>query len=552
MTGARTDPPEEDWAAAAPSHVDGEEEVVLPGTRTDAAGVGAPGGPARSEPPALADLRVRAGEIADLRALGALLFWDENTMMPPGGATARADQAATLERVLHERTTDPGLGGVLAELEEWASDEDPESDPVRMVACLRRDFEKAVRVPAALAVRMTHASVVGQQAWQRAREAGDFAPFRDALARQVELRHAYAACFDGTGTFAHPYDVLLDDFEPGLTTAELRPLFARLRDALVPLLREAAPPPEDPFRGHFPVDGQRAALREVLAAVGFDPRAWRLDETVHPFAQSLATTDIRITTRWDEADLGMALFSVLHEFGHGLYEAQLDPAHRRTTLAQPVGLGIHESQSRLWENVIGRSRPFCGWVLPVLRRHLPGFEALDDEGLFRAANSVRPSLIRIEADETTYNLHVLLRFELELALVEGRLEVADLPAAWDEGVARLLGVEVPGPVAGVLQDIHWSAGLIGYFPTYTLGNLMSAQLWERLAADLPGVGEQIGAGEFGAIREWLREAVHRHGRRLPPRELLRRATGEELRPEPFLRYLRAKLVDAGMLAPGAA
>jgi carboxypeptidase Taq len=505
-----------------------------------------------ARPPELAALRTRAAELADLHAVGALLFWDQNTMMPAGAASARAEHLATLERVAHERLTDPALGGLLAALEGWAAGEDPDADDVRLVHWLRRDFEKAVRVPGRLAAEMSHAAALGQSAWQAAREAGDFGRFRDALAHQLELRHAYAACFDGTGRYAHPYDVLLDDFEPGLATAELVPLFAGLQEALVPLVGAAAAPGEDPFRGGpFPVPAQRAAVREVLLAVGFDPARWRLDETVHPFAQGLSTADVRITTRWEERDLAMALYSVLHEFGHGLYESQMDPRLERTTLDEPVGLGVHESQSRLWENVVGRSRPFCGWVLPILREHLPGFAALDSDGLFRAANAVRPSLVRIEADETTYNLHIVLRFELELALMEGRLEVADLPAAWDEGMLRLLGVEVPGPVEGVLQDIHWSAGLIGYFPTYTLGNLIAAQLWERLREDVPDVAEQVAAGEFGAIRAWLREHVHRHGRRLAPRELLLRATGEELRTEPFLDYLTAKLRDAGVLAPDA-
>jgi carboxypeptidase Taq len=503
-------------------------------------------------PPELAALRERAAELADLHGIGALLFWDQNTMMPAGGAGARADQLATLEGIAHAKLTEPAVAGLLAALDRWAADEDPESDGVRLVACLRRDFEKAVRVPGALAADMSRAAALGQHAWQEAREAGDFGRFAPALERHLELRHAYAACFDGSGRYAHPYDVLLDDFEPGLTTAELVPLFAGLQEALVPLVRAAADPGEDPFRsGPFPVDAQRAALAEVLAAVGFDPASWRLDETVHPFAQSLATTDVRITTRWEEADLGMALFSVLHEFGHGLYEAQVDPALARSPLGEPVGLGVHESQSRLWENVIGRSRPFCAWLLPILRRHLPAFADLDADGLFRAANVVRPSLVRIEADETTYNLHVVLRFELELALMDGRLSVAELPAAWDAGMLRLLGVEVPGPVQGVLQDIHWSAGLIGYFPTYTLGNLVAAQLWERLASDVPDIGSQLAAGEFATVREWLRGHVHRHGRKLPPRELILRATGRPLGPEPFLAYLRAKLADAGML-PAAA
>jgi carboxypeptidase Taq len=360
------------------------------------------------------------------------------------------------------------------------------------------------------------------------------------------------ACFE---SFDHPYDVLLDDFEPGLTTAELRPLLAGLREALVPLVATAGGPTDaEAFGGPYDVARQRVAVMDVLESVGYDPGAWRLDPTVHPFALSIARRDIRITTKYEEDNFSVALFSVLHEFGHGLYEAGVDPALERTTLDTPVSLGVHESQSRLWENMVGRSRPFAAWVLPRLREQLGG-EALartDADGLYRALNGVRPSLIRIEADETTYNLHVVLRFELEIALIEGTLSVDDAPAAWDEQINLLLGLEVPGPVDGILQDVHWSAGLIGYFPTYTLGNLMAAQLWQRLRGDLPDVDERIEAGDFAPVRDWLGEHVHRHGRKFPPRELLRRTTGGDLSAEPFLRYLSAKLEDAGVLEPGAA
>ena len=304
------------------------------------------------------------------------------------------------------------------------------------------------------------------------------------------------------------------------------------------------------FTGRFGVDVQRAAVLDLLAAVGYDADGWRLDPAIHPFAQSLAPTDIRITTKYDEQDFGVALYSVLHEFGHGLYEASVDPALARTPLAEPVSLGVHESQSRLWENIVGRSRPFCSFLLPRLRERFPGaFDGLDPTDLYRAVNTVQPSLIRIEADETTYNLHIILRFELELALIEGSLAVADLPDAWSEGVERLLGLEVPTDAEGVLQDTHWGGGLIGYFPTYTLGNLMAAQLWERVELEVDDVWERIEAGDFAPLREWLRANVHRHGRKLYPGELMRRITGEELHPEPFLRHLRARLEDAGLLAP---
>jgi carboxypeptidase Taq len=498
----------------------------------------------------LAELRRRAGELADLNGIGGLLLWDQNTMMPPGGAAARADQFAALERLVHDRLTDPALGRVLDELEPWAASADPDSDDAALHRVLRRDHRKAVNVPTELAAEISSAAAHAQQAWLAAREALDFAPFRPALERVLELQRRYIACFERGGEFAHPYDVLLDDYEPGLTTAELRTLFARLQDELVPLVSAAAAGGEEGrvFPGTFAADAQQRLVDEVLRAVGFEREHWRLDPSVHPFARSMAHTDVRLTTRWEEDDLAMALYSSLHEFGHGLYEAQMDPGHYRTTLADASGLGLHESQSRLWENLVGRSRSFCSWLLPRLRRHLGGpFEALDAAALYRNVNQVRLSLIRIEADETTYNLHVALRFELELALVEGRLEVAELPEAWEEATHRLLGLETPSLLEGVLQDIHWGAGMIGYFPTYTLGNLMAAQLWGALAAELPDVSDRVGAGDFAPLRDWLREHVHRHGRKYTSRELLERATGEELQVEPFLAYLEAKLLDAGLL-----
>ena len=498
----------------------------------------------------LAALRRHMAELSDLGSIGGLLFWDQQTMMPPGGSVARADAVGTLARVIHARETSPELGALLDALEPWAAEQDPDSDDVRLIWWVRRDFEKSRRVPEDLAAEISSAKMRGQQAWLEARAANDFAPFRDALASQVELRHRYVACFEG---YEHPYDVLLDDFEPGLTTAELRPLFAELRDALVPLVSAAGDAGQQrndgAFKGEFDAESQRVAVLDVLEALGFDLDRWRLDPTLHPFATGVSADDVRLTTRYDEQDFAVALYSALHEFGHGLYEAGPARELLRTTLDDPVSLAVHESQSRMWENMIGRSRPFCAWLLPRLNASLPGAVAgLDTAALYRAVNTVQPSLIRTESDETTYNLHIILRFELELALIEGSLAVDDVPAAWDDGMQRLLGIQVPGAIDGVLQDVHWSAGLMGYFPTYTLGNLVGAQLWERLRDDLPDVDAQIERGEFAPLREWLGEHVHRHGRKFLPRELLRRITGEDLRVDPFLRYLREKLADAGVLA----
>ncbi|MBE2316366.1 carboxypeptidase M32 [Solirubrobacter sp. CPCC 204708] len=498
----------------------------------------------------LAELHRRAREIADLNGIGGLLLWDQNTMMPPGGASARADQFEALERIQHSRLTDPQLGRILEELAPWAASEDPDSDDVRLIATLKRDHEKAVRVPTDLAAEMSSAAAHAQQAWLEARERSDFARFAPALERILELQQRYIACFDDTGEYAHPYDILLDDYEPGLTTAEIRDIFGVLQQELVPLVSAAAAAGEDGrlFPGQFPVERQKPFAEELLHALGYNAEHWRLDPSVHPFARSMAHTDVRLTTRWEPDDLSMAFYSCLHEFGHGLYEAQMSPSHYRTTLADAAGLGTHESQSRLWENLVGRGKPFCDWVLPVMQRHFGHpFDAWNAGELYRAVNQVRLSLIRIEADETTYNLHIALRFELELAMVEGRLSVADLPDAWDEATHRLLGLETPSIHEGVLQDIHWGAGMIGYFPTYTIGNLMAAQLWQGLRAELPDVDDAIAAGDFGPLREWLRDNIHRHGRKFDSRELLRRATGEDLQVEPFLVYLEDKLLDAGLL-----
>ncbi len=503
----------------------------------------------REAPPhELGELRERLAELADLRGIEQMLSWDQNTFMPPGGAETRAEHMATIERLYHHGMVDPTLGRLLDALEPWAADRDDDDDDAALVRWARRDHDKATCVPARLIEDMAREAARGYSAWLQARATGEFSHFRDALARQVELRHAYAACFPDA---EHPYDVLLDDYEPGETTGRLRPLFTALVAELQPLVQDAADAGAEPnggvFTGRFGLADQRRAILAILGDMGFEEETWRLDPSPHPFAQSPGVGDVRITTRYREDDFAYAFYSALHEFGHGLYDAGLPVTLRRTNLRDCASLGVHESQSRLWENVIGRGRPYCNWLLGRLQELLPGcFDGVDGAGLYRGVNTVRRSFIRTESDETTYNLHIALRFELELALLEGRLEVDDLPAAWNAGMSRLLGVEVASDAVGVLQDVHWSIGSFGYFPTYTLGNLMSAQLWERLRTDLSDVDEQLERGDFGQLRDWLGEHVHRHGRKLAPRELLRRATGEELRAEPFLAYLRAKLTDAGI------
>jgi carboxypeptidase Taq len=341
------------------------------------------------------------------------------------------------------------------------------------------------------------------------------------------------------------YDALLDGFEPGMRTARVTPLFERLRAGLGPLLdgiRGASQPPPPPFAGRsFPDAGQWAFTMRLLADIGFDLDAGRQDISTHPFSTMIALRDVRVTTRLYPHDPFAAVFSTIHEAGHGMYDQGLDPAFEDLPIASPASLGAHESQSRLWENIVGRSRPFWEHYTPVIRETLaPALDGTDLEAVVRHVNRVQPSLIRVDADEVTYNLHILIRFELELAVLRGELEVTELAEAWDDAYGRYLGVHAPDAADGVLQDTHWSEGLFGYFPTYTLGNLYAAMLWRTLAADLPDVDDQIRAGRFDGILGWLREHVHRHGYRWECEELMRRATGADLSEEPFLDYLWGK------------
>ncbi len=478
------------------------------------------------------ELTGRLAELSDLQATGALLGWDQQTMMPPAGAQARGDVMATLTTIAHERQTAPELGALLDAAQ-------PADDTERsIVRVARRDRDKACRVPAELAAEMELAGSRAQEPWAQARATNDFERFRPFLETNLELRRRYVDCFDEA---EHPYDVLLDDFEPGLTTARVREVFAELRAGLVPLVADiAAALPAPVLPGPFSVAAQQELALELARAFGYDDAAWRMDLAVHPFAQSLSPQDIRVTARYKEEDL-QGLFAVMHEVGHGLYEHQISPALARTTLGTGVSLGIHESQSRLWENQVGRSEPFWRHWGPKLRAAFPdGLGDVDDRDLLRGINVVEPGLIRVDADEVTYCLHVILRFEIEVALIEGSLAVADLPAAWNAGMRDLLGIDVPDDTRGCLQDIHWSFGELGYFPTYAIGTIVSAQLWEALGRAVPDLEEQVAAGEYGAIREWLREHVHAPGRTVEPTDLLRRATGEELDPAPLLAQLNAK------------
>src|SRR3954454_7442994 len=433
---------------------------------------------------AIEELRERLGEIHDLSRAASLLAWDERTMMPAAGAEARAQTLATLARVRHEMFIDEEIGRLIerarAEQGDVPHGESIDADLARVLA---RDWEKATRVPSDLQAEMAHASSVAETAWVEARQRSDFAMLLPHLKKNVDLTRRYAECFEGFPGFTHAYDPLLDEYEPEMTTERMRGVLTELREGLVPLVREAADngggQAEDPFAGAFPADEQRELVAEMVGELPFPEGSWRLDPTEYPFAISIGRGDVRLTTRYEEHILGMALFSAMHEAGHGLYESGVDRELRRTTLAKPRSLGLHESQSRLWENWVARSRPYLERLLPRLREHFPeSFDAVDGEQLYRGANRVERSLIRIEADEVTYNLHILIRFELELEIFEGGLELTDLPEAWNTRDREYLGLEVPDDAHGVLQDVHWPSGAFGYFPTYSLGNIIAGQLWE--------------------------------------------------------------------------
>ena len=487
---------------------------------------------------ALADLKERVGEIEDLDRASSLLGWDQQVKMPPGGGGVRAEQIATIERIAHEALTCDEMGRLLDKLAPLEETLEYDSDEASLIRLVRRDWEKARRVPAELRAEMSRASSLAMPVWVKARRESDFSQFLPALRHNFDLRRRYVECFDD---YDEPYDVLLDDFEPGMKTAEVRAVFERLKQEQVPLVAAVRVEGERPVRGvAFPLEGQQDFELKVIRRFGFDASEWRLDTAVHPFASSMATTDIRLTTRYFDDNLD-GLFGTMHECGHGLYEHGVARELERTPLASGASLGLHESQSRMWENMVGRSLPFWRYFYPELQRTFPdalGGVALED--WYRSVNWVEPSLIRVEADEATYNLHIILRFELEQELLAETVDLEELPEIWNQRMRDYLGVEPPDHALGVLQDMHWAVGAIGYFSTYALGNVVSGQLWEKVNAAIPDLHDQFEQGEFGALADWLRENLWRHGRKFTPRELVERITGGGLDSEPYLRYLRGK------------
>lgn len=493
----------------------------------------------------LEPLTTRLLEIKRIQSAASVLSWDQETYMPAGGGAARAEQIATLEGLAHERLVSPQIESLLAEWVDPTSGQaaDTWDEPSRsLLREIWRDFRRAKKLPSDFVIRLSRECSLAQQAWVTARAESRFAKFLPSLNTILGLKCEEAQYL---GYQDSPYDALLDTYEPGATVGQLTPLFAQLRARLVPLLKrvQASTVSIDDSCLHYAFDHTKQIEfgRLVLVAMGYDFERGRLDLSAHPFTTSFHPTDVRVTTRVFEKDLPSCLFSCIHEGGHGLYDQGLDPRYYGSPLGESVSLGFHESQSRLWENCVGRSRAFWHCFYPLLQQTFPQqLAGVSVNQFYAAINRVTPSLIRVEADELTYNLHIMLRVEIEQALIEGRAHPKDLPTLWNDSMQAYLGITPPQDAEGVLQDVHWSMGAFGYFPTYTLGNLYSVQFFEQAKLEVPQLEENIAAGQLIPLRQWLEQKIHRWGRMFTPDHLARRVTGNGVSPEPFLRYLETK------------
>jgi carboxypeptidase Taq len=480
------------------------------------------------------------GEIADVRNAAALSSWDQQTYMPPGGNEARGHQMATLGKIAHELGTSQELGKLLSDLQtEFAGDQS--SDEAAMVRVALRDYKKETCVPADFVVEQALVTSAAYEAWHEARAKSDFSIFRPHLEKVVELVRKYVTFFPPAD---HPYDTLLDDFEPGMKTADVQAIFKAMRPKQVELLRAIAESRQvdDKFL-HRKYNEQKLwdFSAGVTRAFGYDWTRGRMDHAPHPFEQSFSVGDVRITNRFEPGNPMATIFSAMHESGHAMYEQGINPAYDRTSLAHGTSLAVHESQSRMWENLVGRSLPFWEYFYPRLKAVFPSqLEGVTVKKFYKAINKVEPSFIRVNADEATYNMHIMLRLELEIAMVEGKVNIKDLPAIWNGKMEEYLGITPENDAQGVLQDIHWSYGSIGYFSTYALGNIVSAQLWEKINKDIPNLSDQIRKGKFDELLAWLRKNVHRYGHKYDPQDLVKKVTGSKINAEPYIRYLTRK------------
>lgn len=482
------------------------------------------------------------GAAADLNAASALLDWDMRTYMSPGSIESRSFQLATLEEAGHEKMTSRELGKLLEKLEKEVDSLDPDSDERRLVKKVKRDYDRDVKTPPAWVRRNAQAVARANTAWEKAREAADFRIFAPHLQELLDLKMEYVSFF---APAAHPYDVLLDRFDEGMTCSALDRLFSRLKKEQGAIIRKAlaGKRPDTSFLNlKYPAAKQLSLTRRVLSRMGYDWNCGRQDKSVHPFTTSFGLYDVRITTKVVDGNPFSALFSSIHEGGHALYEQGIDKKYARTPFADGASFSVHESQSRLWENIVGRSPEFWRFYYPVVRKMYP--ENLGKVSLDRflaALNAVEASPIRVEADELTYNMHIILRFELEKSLIEGKMKVAELSGAWNAGMKKLLGIEVRNDVEGVLQDVHWAMGEFGYFPSYALGNVISAQLWDAALKQIPSIPDSIAGGDFAPLREWLRRHVHVFGAKYNTSEILAKAAGSpELDAGPYLKMLKNK------------
>lgn len=493
--------------------------------------------------PAYRKLLKRAREIALLDSANSLLSWDEETFLPTKAVAHRAEQMAYLSGQAHRLFTAAKVGEWLTECEQHGYA--PDSDEAANVREWRRQYDRKTKIPARLVEKFQRVRAHAREAWGHARQESKFKRFQPHLQKLLDLHRQFSELWGYAGS---PYNAHLDEYEPGARAEELRGLFARLRPEIVsilgPAVETSAAVPRAILHGHYPVAAQQAFNREVATAMGFDFAAGRIDTTAHPFCTGLGPNDCRLTTRYNEADFTQSLYGIMHEAGHGLYEQGLPKEHYGTPLGSAVSLGIHESQSRLWENHVGRSEAFWRHWHPRACRHFPELARLTPAQITAAVNQVKPSFIRVEADQVTYDLHIILRFEIEMKLIEGQLAVADVPAYWNEQFEKSFGLKVTRDADGCLQDIHWSIGTMGYFPTYSLGNLNAAQLMRQALTDCPSLETELAAGEYGTLLGWLREKVHRHGMRHQPQELMRRATGEGTNSAAHLAALRQKYGQA--------
>jgi carboxypeptidase Taq len=498
--------------------------------------------------PAYEKLRAELREIGIIGTIGALLSWDEQVIQPKANAAKafRADQMAFVAKLNHERSTSKKLGDLISAAEDEVKSQDRYSDAAVVARNARRDYDRATKLPAELVAEMAKTEVLGQNAWAEARKKSDYPSFKPWLAKWFDLKKQEVKC---VGYKEHPYDALLDTFEPYELTSAVRGVFEQLKKPLVELVGKiggsSKKAPIEIMERAYPVKAQEELGRAAASAIGFDFESGRLDVSVHPFCSGIAAGDTRMTTRYHEHHFNDAFFGVLHETGHALYEQGLPKSdHTGTALGESISLGIHESQSRMWENLVGRSRAFWKFFMPKAREAFPQtLNGVTEEQFYFAANAVQPSFIRVEADETTYNLHTLIRFELEQLLINDELGVDDVPQAWNERYKKYLGITPPDAAKGCLQDVHWSAGLIGYFSTYTLGNLYAAQFFEQARKDLGDLDAMFAKGEFRPLLDWLRQNIHRHGRRYTARELVKKVTGRDLSAEPLMRYLSGKAAE---------